>query len=176
MTPSLSEQDAQAQLPALDPATGEVLAWLPRCGASEVGQAVDAACASLERHVQWRRPAFRAELLSAIGRAIEAAADELAILESRDTGKPLAQARTDVAVAARYFHYYAGWADKIYGDQIPLGDTYLDYTLREPWGVCGQIIPWNYPPSQFRGLTCGWRRYRSSCCSAANTYLAGTWW
>jgi aldehyde dehydrogenase (NAD+)/betaine-aldehyde dehydrogenase len=50
-----------------------------------------------------------------------------------------------VAVAARYFQYYAGWADKLYGDHIPLGDGFLDYTVREPWGVCAQIIPWNYP-------------------------------
>lgn len=131
--------------PALDPATGAVIADVPRCGPGEVDAAVRAARAAFLDAAEWRRPATRARILSAIGRAIEAEAESLAALESRDTGKPLAQARIDVAVAARYFAYYAGWADKIYGQQIPLGETHLDYTLREPWGVCGQIIPWNYP-------------------------------
>jgi len=134
-----------ATFPALDPATGDLLGRLPRNGAVEVDQAVRAARQAFEEAAEWRQPATRARVLAAIGRAIEAEATELAVLESRDTGKPLAQAETDVAVAARYFHYYAGWADKLYGQHIPLGDAYLDYTVREPWGVCGQIIPWNYP-------------------------------
>jgi len=131
--------------PAIDPATGAILGRLPRGGAAEIDEAVRAARRAFEREREWRKPAVRAGVLTEIGRAIMTAAEELAVLESRDTGKPLGQARTDVAVAARYFHYYAGWADKVYGQQIPLGDEYLDYTVREPWGVCGQIIPWNYP-------------------------------
>lgn len=134
-----------ATFPALDPATGESLAHLPRGGGAEIDAAVRLARAAFEGAGEWRQPANRARVLAAIGRAIEAEAEDLARLESRDTGKPLGQARTDVAVAARYFQYYAGWADKVYGRQVPLGDAFLDYTLREPWGVCGQIIPWNYP-------------------------------
>jgi aldehyde dehydrogenase (NAD+)/betaine-aldehyde dehydrogenase len=139
------EQEMATRFAAIDPATGEALAWLPRGGAAEVDDAVRAARQAFEGSVEWRRPALRATVLAGIGRAVEAEAEALATLESRDTGKPLSQARTDVAVSARYFQYNAGWADKLYGQQIPLGDEYIDYTIREPWGVCGQIIPWNYP-------------------------------
>src|SRR5262245_31328592 len=127
---------APSTFPALDPATGEVIEMLQRCGPPEVDSAVASARAAFEREREWQLPAVRARVLAAIGRAIEASTSELAELESRDTGKPLAQARTDVSVAARYFQYYAGWADKLYGDHIPLGDGFLDYTMREPWGVC----------------------------------------
>ncbi len=137
--------DTDDRFAAVDPANGEVLDWLPRGRAPEVDRAVRAAREAFEREREWRQPAVRARVLDAVGHAIDAAAEELAALESRDTGKPLTQARTDVAVAARYFRYYAGWADKVYGQQIPLGDGFLDYTVREPWGVCGQVIPWNYP-------------------------------
>ena len=137
--------DTDSTFLATDPATGELLATLPRSDPAAIDRAVRIARAAFDGATTWRQPAYRAGVLAAIGRGIEAEADALATLECRDTGKPLAQARTDVAVAARYFQYYAGWADKVYGQQIPLGDAYLDYTLREPWGVCGQIIPWNYP-------------------------------
>ena len=80
-----------------------------------------------------------------IAQAIRDQAEELATLESRDNGKPLRQARTDVQVAARYFEFFAGIADKIMGNTIPLGPGFLDYTVREPIGVSAQIIPWNYP-------------------------------
>jgi aldehyde dehydrogenase (NAD+)/betaine-aldehyde dehydrogenase len=130
-------------LPALDPATGETIRELPLATPADVDAAV--ARADAARRGDWELPARRAEALAAIGRAILAEADELALLECRDTGKPLSQARGDVAAAARYFAYYAGAADKIEGTSIPLGPGYVDYTVREPWGVCGQIIPWNYP-------------------------------
>ncbi|HWE63641.1 MAG TPA: aldehyde dehydrogenase family protein, partial [Chloroflexota bacterium] len=141
----IPQREAEQVFPAVDPATGEVLDWLPRGGPAEVDRAVRAARRAFEQERSWQQPATRARVLNAIARAIEAQTEQLAVLESRDTGKPLAQAQTDVSVAARYFQYYAGWADKIYGQQIPLGEGYLDYTVREPWGVCGQIIPWNYP-------------------------------
>ena len=80
-----------------------------------------------------------------IAQAIRDRAEELATLESRDNGKPLRQARADVQVAARYFEFFAGIADKIMGNTIPLGPGFLDYTVREPIGVSAQIIPWNYP-------------------------------
>ena len=80
-----------------------------------------------------------------IAQAIRDRAEELADLESRDNGKPLRQARADVQVAARYFEFFAGAADKIMGNTIPLGPGFLDYTVREPIGVSAQIVPWNYP-------------------------------
>jgi aldehyde dehydrogenase (NAD+) len=80
-----------------------------------------------------------------IAQALRDRAEELATLESRDNGKPLRQSRTDVQVAARYFEFFAGIADKIMGNTIPLGPGFLDYTVREPIGVSAQIIPWNYP-------------------------------
>ena len=80
-----------------------------------------------------------------IAQALRERAEELATLESRDNGKPLRQARTDVQVAARYFEFFAGIADKIMGNTIPLGPGFLDYTVREPIGVSAQIVPWNYP-------------------------------
>jgi aldehyde dehydrogenase (NAD+) len=134
-----------ATFPAYDPATGEVLAQLPRGTAADVDEAMRAARVAFESCREWCEPETRVRVLLRISQLIEREAAPLAELESRDTGKPLSQARTDVAVAARYFQYYAGWADKLYGDSIPRGDGYLDYTIREPWGVCGQIIPWNYP-------------------------------
>ena len=80
-----------------------------------------------------------------MAQAIRDRAEELATLESRDNGKPLRQARTDVQVAARYFEFFAGIADKIMGNTIPLAPGLLDYTVREPIGVSAQIVPWNYP-------------------------------
>jgi aldehyde dehydrogenase (NAD+)/betaine-aldehyde dehydrogenase len=130
-------------LPALDPATGELIRELPLSTPGDVDTAVRAAAAA--RLGAWQTPSVRAEALAAVSRALAEHAEELARLECLDTGKPLSQARGDVAAAARYFAYYAGAADKIEGSQIPLGPDFVDYTLREPWGVCGQIIPWNYP-------------------------------
>lgn len=132
-------------LPAHDPATGEVIRLLPLTQASDVDAAVAEAQAALVRERDWKTPATRAEVLAAIARAIRERAEDLAVLECRDTGKPISQARADVAAAARSFAYYAGAADKLEGSSIPLGPGFVDYTVREPWGVCGQIIPWNYP-------------------------------
>jgi aldehyde dehydrogenase (NAD+) len=80
-------------------------------------------------------------------------ADELAELESRDQGKPVSQARSDIVSAARYFEYYAGAADKLEGISVPVGTGQVDYTVREPYGVSAQIIPWNFPGNLFaRGV------------------------
>jgi aldehyde dehydrogenase (NAD+) len=83
--------------------------------------------------------------MNRMAQAIRDRAEDLAVLESHDNGKPLRQARTDVQVAARYFEFFAGIADKIMGNTIPLGPGFLDYTVREPIGVSAQIVPWNYP-------------------------------
>jgi acyl-CoA reductase-like NAD-dependent aldehyde dehydrogenase len=90
-------------------------------------------------------PAERGRIMQRIAQSLRDRVEELATLESRDNGKPLRQARTDVQVASRYFEFFAGIADKIMGHTIPLGPGFLDYTIREPIGVSAHIVPWNYP-------------------------------
>lgn len=136
--------EAGETLETTDPATGKVLAEFPRGREVDIDIAVEAA-QSAQRG--WRRqaPVERSRTLLKIARAVESSSEELAGIESTDTGKPLTQARADVQTAARYFEFYAGLADKIGGTTVPLGDDYVDYTTREPVGVSGQIVPWNYP-------------------------------
>ena len=109
-----------------DPSTGDVLARLARAGRADVDRAVRAARAALDAET-WGglAPAERGRLLHRIALAIRARAEELSVLESRDTGKPLRQGRTDVQVAARYFEFYAGVADKVLGTTIPLAAGFL---------------------------------------------------
>jgi aldehyde dehydrogenase (NAD+) len=128
----------------VNPATGETLAEVARGDADDVDRAVTAARSAFE---SWgfSDPLTRGRLLAAIAERIRAEAHELARLESLDNGKPLRQARVDVEVAARYFEFYAGAVDKVGGQTIPVAGDFLDYTLREPLGVCAQIVPWNYP-------------------------------
>ncbi|HEY2908319.1 MAG TPA: aldehyde dehydrogenase family protein [Vicinamibacterales bacterium] len=129
-----------------NPSTGDVLAKVAQATKTDVKRAVQSARAALESKT-WGgiAPAERGRMLFRIAQAIRDRAEELADLESRDNGKPLRQARADVQVAARYFEFFAGAADKIMGNTIPLGPGFLDYTVREPIGVSAQIIPWNYP-------------------------------
>lgn len=131
---------------SIDPSTGEVLAVIARAGAADVDRAVAAARAAFEGK-EWGEmaPAQRGRLMLKMAALIRERAEDLARLESMDNGKPLRQARTDVEVAARYFEFYAGIADKIMGHTIPLGPGFLDFTIREPLGVSGHIVPWNYP-------------------------------
>ncbi|CAN5678399.1 aldehyde dehydrogenase family protein [soil metagenome] len=142
-------QDAAsgATFPSYNPATGEVLAEVAEGGEADVERAVSAARAAFEDS-EWSSmlPRKRGRLLHKIADAIEERADELARLESLDNGKPLKEARAiDIREAVQTFRYYAGWADKIEGEVLPPNGNYLNYTRREPVGVCGQIIPWNYP-------------------------------
>lgn len=129
----------------VDPSTGQPCATVARGGEAEINQAVEAAREAHES--TWRRttPAERARVLHAIAGLLRRDREELARLESMDTGKPLTQARADATVAARYFEFYANTIESFYGDTIPaLEDTFV-YTLREPHGVTGHIVPWNYP-------------------------------
>ena len=128
---------------AVDPASRKPFAEIPETG--DVGELVEDAHRALEVEHEWRVPEVRARALAALARDVEAQADALAELECRDTGKPLSQARADVTAAARYLSFYAGAIGRLEGRQIPLGPGLLDYTVREPWGVCGQVISWNYP-------------------------------
>jgi acyl-CoA reductase-like NAD-dependent aldehyde dehydrogenase len=128
-----------------DPATGEVLATLPLAQAEDVDAAVSAARAA---QPAWARvdPTQRTRLLVALAQTIEANADELAELESRDVGKPIAEARSrDLKFAAQTWLYYSGWPSKILGTTNPANPGVFTYTLREPLGVVGIITPWNFP-------------------------------
>jgi acyl-CoA reductase-like NAD-dependent aldehyde dehydrogenase len=129
-----------------DPSSGDVLATVSKATKVDVDRAVEAAQAAFEGKA-WGgiAPAERGRIMQRIAQALRDRAEELATLESRDNGKPLKQARTDVQVAARYFEFFAGIADKIMGHTIPLGPGFLDFTIREPIGVSAQIVPWNYP-------------------------------
>ena len=132
-------------LPMIDPSDGMPFAAIARSGAADVDAAV--AEASRARDGVWGRlaPAERGRCLARLSRAISDHADELALLEARDCGKPLAQARADAAACARYFEFYAGAPDKLHGTTIPYTDGYTVLTWREPHGVTGHVIPWNYP-------------------------------
>ena len=129
-----------------DPSSGDILASVAKATKADVDRAVASAHAALESKA-WGGmvPAERGRIMQRMAQALRDRAEELATLESRDNGKPLRQARTDVQVAARYFEFFAGIADKIMGNTIPLGPGFLDFTIREPIGVSAQIVPWNYP-------------------------------
>ena len=130
-----------------NPSTGEPLAEVAEAREEDVDRAVGAARAAFDAGEWTGLPARkRAAILFRMAEAIEARADELARLESLDNGKPFREARAfDVTGAAETFRYYAGWVDKMEGEVLPPIGSYLNYTRREPVGVCGQIIPWNYP-------------------------------
>ncbi|WP_047151799.1 aldehyde dehydrogenase family protein [Aneurinibacillus tyrosinisolvens] len=130
----------------INPATMEEIAQVPRGDKADIDKAVEAARAAFESE-EWKNflPADRGRIMHEIARLIREQKEELIQLETRDTGKPLAQAAVDVEVAARYFEYYAGVADKILGETIPIRSDVLDFTLREPLGVTAHIVPWNYP-------------------------------
>ncbi|MEV0669936.1 aldehyde dehydrogenase family protein [Mycobacterium sp. NPDC050441] len=128
----------------IDPATGRSIGAVARGGADEIDRAVTAARRAF---AGWRKtaPAQRSEALGAIADVIDGHRERLALLECEDTGKPLSQARTDITVAARYFRFYAHAIDSYYGQTIPLTEDLHVYTRREPLGVTGHIIAWNYP-------------------------------
>lgn len=129
-----------------DPSTGAILAQVPRGKAEDIDRAVAAARTCFESE-EWQQfhPAERGRIMHKIAAALREDLEAIALLETRDTGKPLAQGRKDVEAAAQYFEYYAGMADKIFGETIPVQPGILDYTVREPIGVTAHIVPWNYP-------------------------------
>jgi aldehyde dehydrogenase (NAD+) len=133
------------QIPVVDPSTGETLGRIARGKADDIDQAVKAARDALEG--PWGRMTAmeRGRILHRLSTLIEREAPRLAHLEARDVGKPLSQARADVTACARYFEFYGGAADKVHGETIPFQAGYAVMTWREPHGVTGHIIPWNYP-------------------------------
>jgi aldehyde dehydrogenase (NAD+) len=134
-----------ATLPMIDPSDGKPFAAIAFGTADDIDRAVTAA--QRARDGAWGKlaPAEKGRLLAMLSRSIQDHADELALLEARDCGKPLTQARADVAACARYFEFYGGACDKFHGETIPYPARYTVLTWREPHGVTGHIIPWNYP-------------------------------
>ncbi len=140
------ESAAHETITSINPANREPLAEVPRGREADVDLAVEAARQAFESP-EWSEilPAERGRILLRLAAKIRERSEELVRLETLDSGKPLAQAKADVEVAARYCEYYAGVADKILGETIPVKPGILDYTLREPLGVTAHIVPWNYP-------------------------------
>ena len=128
-----------------DPSNGEVIAEIARGSSADVDRCVASATDALQGAWGSSTALERGRLLARLGKLIEENIERLARLEARDVGKPLTQARNDAIALARYMEFYAGAADKIHGQTIPYLDGYTVYTLREPHGVTGHIVPWNYP-------------------------------
>jgi len=136
-------------LPVIDPSTGQPFARIARGNAADIDAAVRAARRAFGEAGEgpWgmRSAAERGRLLAKLAQRALDCAEELAQLESRTTGKPLKQGRADALALGRYFEYYAGAADKLHGETLPYSAGMTVLTLREPHGVTGHIIPWNYP-------------------------------
>lgn len=132
-------------LPIENPSTGEVIAQLARGTAADIDAAV-AAARSAYRGEWGKTPAFeRGRMLMKMSRMVLERVDDLARLEAIDVGKPLKQAKVDAITLARYLEFFGGAADKFMGETIPYQAGYTVYTLRQPHGVTGHILPWNYP-------------------------------
>ena len=136
-------------IPVIDPSDGQVFDEIQRSNAADLDAAVEAARDCMD--FVWHRvsPMERSRLLMQLSHAVAANAEELTLIEQRDCGKPVKQARADAAALARYFEFYAGACDKLHGDTIPYHDGYSVMTWREAHGVTGHIIPWNYPMQIF---------------------------
>ena len=141
-----------ARFETLNPHDGSVLANVAEAGVADVDRAVESAAAAFPA---WSglQASVRGRLLLKLADTIEAAADELATIESLDTGHPIRDSRNlDVMRTAATFRYFGGMADKVQGDVIPVEPGFLNYVLREPLGVVGQIVPWNFPL-----MFCSWK-------------------
>ena len=132
--------------PLTNPATEEPLAEVAEAGEGDIDAAVQAARACCDSKEWCDLPARkRGQLLYRIAELLEQRSAEIAEVETRNNGKPLFESKIDVAMAVETFRYYAGWADKITGDTLPVSGNFFTYTLREPVGVVGAIVPWNFP-------------------------------
>ncbi|MEO7850959.1 MAG: aldehyde dehydrogenase family protein [Rubrivivax sp.] len=137
--------DSGETLPLLNPSDGSLLAQIARGNAADIDAAVGAAQAALDGPWGALTAAERGRVLHRIGLSVLAQADELARLEALDVGKPVKQGRADAVALARYLEFYAGAADKVHGQTIPFANGYTALSWREPHGVTGHIVPWNYP-------------------------------
>jgi aldehyde dehydrogenase (NAD+) len=138
----------------IDPSDGAPFGRIARGNAADVDAAVAAARRAYEGAWGSVSAADRGRVLYRLSMLVEARGEALARLEARDTGKPLREARADAAALARYFEFYAGACDKLHGATLPYQPGYTVMTVREPHGVTGHIVPWNYPMQIF-GRTVG---------------------
>ncbi|MFM2423448.1 MAG: hypothetical protein RL291_1978 [Pseudomonadota bacterium] len=136
-------------IPVFAPAEGKVFAEIAAGGAADIDAAVTAARRAVDGSWGKLTATERGRILAKIGTLILDKADELTLIEARDTGKPMKQARADIIACARYFEYYGAAADKVHGDTIPFMDGFFVATVYEPHGVTAHIIPWNYPAQMF---------------------------
>lgn len=138
----------------LAPATGEEFTRIACGNAQDIDDAVKAAQAAYEGAWGKLTAAERGRLISKLALKVQDNFEELAKIEARDTGKPMAQARADIEATARYFEFYGGAADKVHGHIIPFLNGYSVNVVHEPYGVTGHILPWNYPAQMIgRSLT-----------------------
>ena len=140
------EAEGGATYEVKSPASGRFVATVAAATPADVDRAVAAASDSFERG-EWRRrsAASRAAVLYRISELLLERQDELALMESLCSGKPIRDCRGEVGAAARYFRFYAGLAPMATGQTIPVNASGLDFTLREPIGVCALVVPWNGP-------------------------------
>ena len=136
-------------LNVIDPSDGQVFDQIQRSQAADIDQAVLAARAAFQGPWGQLSAMERGRLLMALSRKVSEHAAELSALEQRDCGKPTKQAAADATALARYFEYYAGACDKLHGETLPYQNGYSVLTWREPHGVTGHVIPWNYPMQIF---------------------------
>ncbi len=148
------EPESGETLPVMDPSDGSEFGRIASGSAADIDRAVQAAQNAMDGEWGKTIPVERGRLLQKLSSLILENETELTEMEARDVGKPLTQARVDVRACARYFEFYGGAADKVHGETIPYLEGYTVLTLREPHGVTGHIIPWNYP-LQIIGRTIG---------------------
>lgn len=147
----------------IDPSDGQPFDEIQRSDERDIDAAVRAARACFDGPWSALSAAERGRLLMALSNKIAEHADELALLEQRDCGKPTRQARADAAALVRYFEFYAGACDKLHGETLPYQSGYSVFTWREPHGVTGHVIPWNYPMQIF-GRSVGGALAAGNCC------------
>lgn len=150
-------------LAVIDPSDGQPFDEIQRGTAEDIDAAVHAARQCYQTVWHKASAADRGRLLMRLSAKVLEHADELTALEQRDCGKPTKQARADTLALARYFEFYAGACDKLHGETIPYQDGYSVFTWREPHGVTGHIVPWNYPMQIF-GRSVGGALAAGNCC------------
>jgi betaine-aldehyde dehydrogenase len=139
------DSEARSRIPVLNPHDNSLITEVAEAQKADIDRAVEAARKAFPA---WAKlaAADRGRLLLKLADAIEARSDELARLESIDTGHPLRDTRgLDVVRTAFTFRYFGGMADKVQGSVVPVEQGFLNYVLRQPLGVVGQIVPWNFP-------------------------------
>jgi len=159
------EAASGATFTTVNPATEEPITTVSEAGPEDVDRAVKAARAALDGPWAKLKPIDRSRVLWQLGDLVLEHADELARLETLDNGKPIFESRfVDIDMVARCFHYFSGWATKLTGDTTPVNPALFTYTLREPVGVVGAIIPWNFPM-----IMVGWKA--APALAAGNTIV-----